>query len=213
VASRYCGRLLREAVIDGSAAPEAEVRGRTMGTRGDRTVIADHVSLTNRVRLFATALVLTAFAAGQALAQSADLPNRKDPLAGITTAGQPSADQLAAAAKSGIKTVIDLRGVSEDRGMDERSTVEKLGMSYVTLPVEGGNGVTYANATALDKLLASAKGPVLVHCATGNRAGALLALRGKLKGADNDSALALGVASGLTGLKPAVEKKLAQGHD
>lgn len=171
-----------------------------------------HLSIP-RAGLFAAMLALTAFGVGQAFAQSTDLPNRKDPVAGLTTAGQPSAEQLAAAAKSGVKTVIDLRALTEDRGMDERAAVEKLGMSYVTLPVEGGNGVTYANATALDKLLANAKGPVLVHCATGNRAGALLALRDKLKGADNDAALAFGVASGLTGLKPAVEKKLAQGHD
>jgi uncharacterized protein (TIGR01244 family) len=171
-----------------------------------------HLSIP-RAGLFAAVLALSAFGVGQAFAQSTDLPNRKDPIPGITTAGQPSADQLAGVAKSGIKTVIDLRGLAEDRGMDERAAVEKLGMSYVTLPVEGGTGVTFANATALDKLLGSAKGPVLVHCATGNRAGALLALRAKLKGADNDAALALGIASGLTGLKPAVEKKLEQGHD
>jgi len=173
---------------------------------------AHHFSIP-RARLFAAVLALAAFGVGQAFAQPTDLLNRKDPIPGITTAGQPSADQLAAVAKTGIKTVIDLRGLAEDRGMDERAAVEKLGMSYITLPVEGGAGVTYANATALDKLLASAKGPVLVHCATANRAGALLALRAKLNGADNDAALALGVAGGLTGLKPAVEKKLEQGHD
>jgi uncharacterized protein (TIGR01244 family) len=175
-------------------------------------MIAKHVLPTYRSRLIA--LTLAAFAAGQAFAQSPDLPNRKDPLEGITTAAQPSAAQLAGAAESGFKTVIDLRGVKEDRGMeDEQSTVEDLGMSYIALPVEGSDGVTYANATALDKLLAGAEGPVLIHCASGNRAGALLALRDKLAGADNAAALALGVASGLTGLKPAVEQKLAQGHD
>ena len=168
---------------------------------------------TRRSGLAAMAMLLASLAAGQALAQSTDLPNRKEPLPGITAAGQPSAEQLAAAAKSGIKTIIDLRGVNEDRGMDERATVEKLGMSYITLPVEGSPGVTYANATALDKVLAGAKGPVLLHCATGNRVGALLALRDKQGGATNESALALGVASGLAGLKPAVEQKLAQGHD
>ena len=178
-----------------------------------RIVNTSHVLPTHRIRLFAITLILASLAAGKVLAQSTDLPNRKDPLEGITTAAQPSAEQLAAAAKSGFKSVIDLRGVNEDRGMDERSTVEKLGMSYVTLPIEGSGGVTYANATALDKLLAGAERPVLIHCATGNRAGALLALRDKLDGADNESALALGVASGLTGLKPTVEQKLAQGHD
>jgi uncharacterized protein (TIGR01244 family) len=160
------------------------------------------------------ALALASLAAGQTLGQSPDLPNRKDPLEGITTAAQPSAAQLAAAAESGFKTVIDLRGVKEDRGMeDEKTTVEHLGMSYISLPVEGTDGVSYANATALDRLLAGADGPVLIHCASGNRAGALLALRDKLGSASNEAALALGVASGLTGLKPTVEQKLAQGHD
>lgn len=176
-------------------------------------MIANHVLPAERIRLVAMALVLASLAAGHAVAQSTDLPNRKDPLQGITTSGQPSAPQLAAAAESGFKSVIDLRGVNEDRGMDERSTVEGLGMSYVSLPVEGSDGVSYANAAALDKLLAGVEGPVLIHCASGNRAGALLALRDKLGGADSESALALGVASGLTGLKPTVEQKLAQGHD
>ena len=176
-------------------------------------LIATQVVRTHRSRLTAMAILLAALAAGPSLAQSTDLPNRKAPLPGITTAGQPSADQLAAAAKSGVKTIIDLRGVNEDRGMDERAAVEKLGMSYVTLPIEGSSGVTYSNATALDKLLAGAQKPVLIHCSTGNRVGALLALRDKQGGATNESALALGVASGLVGLKPAVEQKLAQGHD
>jgi uncharacterized protein (TIGR01244 family) len=159
-------------------------------------------------------LALVSLAAGPAVAQSTDLPSRKDPLEGITTAAQPSAEQLAAAAESGFKVVIDLRGTNEDRGMaDEKSTVETLGMSYVALPIDGAGGVTYANATALDKLVAEADGPVLIHCSSGNRAGALLTLRNKLAGADNESALALGIASGLTSLKPAVEQKLAQGHD
>ncbi len=166
------------------------------------------------LRLVALTAAVVSVGAGSVFGQSADLPSRKDPLEGITTAAQPSAEQLAAAAQSGFKVIIDLRGVSEDRGMpNEKATVETLGMSYVALPVEGAGGVTYANATALDKLLADIEGPVLIHCASGNRAGALLALRNKLAGADNETALALGIASGLTSLKPTVEQKLAQGHD
>jgi hypothetical protein len=41
----------------------------------------------------------------------------------------------------------------------------------------------------------------------------VLALRDKLAGADNEKALAPGLASGLTSLKRTVEQKLAQGHD
>ena len=166
-----------------------------------------------RRSLLVAGMVLTCLAAAPAFTQAPDLPNRKEPLAGITTAGQPSEAQLAAAAAAGYKTVIDLRTPSENRGMNEKAAVEGLGMSYVNLPVDGAGGVSFANATALDELLRKADGPVLLHCASANRAGALLALRAKLEGADNDAALALGVAGGVTGLKSAVEQKLAAGHD
>ncbi|MEY4932324.1 MAG: hypothetical protein RLZZ403_644 [Pseudomonadota bacterium] len=159
--------------------------------------------------VFMSALVWS----GLALSQAASLPNRKDPLEGITSAGQPTSEQFSAAATEGFKTVIDLRPASEDHGLDEKATVEKLGMRYVTLPVNGAKDVTYANAAALDKLLAEAKGPVLLHCGSGNRAGALLALRAKLKGADDETALALGVASGVTGLQPTVIERIKAGKD
>jgi uncharacterized protein (TIGR01244 family) len=161
----------------------------------------------------ATLTLLACFGTGLAFAQSADLPNRNDALEGITTAGQPSAEALAAVAAAGYKSVIDLRGATEDRGFDEQATVEKLGMSYVNLPVAGAAGVTYANASELDRLLADLPKPVLLHCSTSNRVGALLALRAQQGGADNQSALDFGTANGLVSLKPAVEEKLAVGHD
>jgi protein tyrosine phosphatase (PTP) superfamily phosphohydrolase (DUF442 family) len=148
-----------------------------------------------------------------ALAQSADLPNRHDVLEGITAAGQPSAAALDAVAKAGYKSVIDLRALTEDRGFDEKATVEGLGMSYVSLPVDGAGGVSYANAGELDKLLAELPKPILLHCASSNRVGALLALRAKADGADDAAALELGVANGLGSLKRAVEQKLSAGHD
>jgi uncharacterized protein (TIGR01244 family) len=147
------------------------------------------------------------------LAQSADLPNRHDTLEGITTAGQPSEAALSALAAAGYRSVIDLRGANEDRGLDESKTAETLGLRYVNLPVEGAAGVSYANAEALDKLLAELPKPVLLHCSTGNRAGALLALRAKANGANTGAALELGLANGLAGLKPVVEEKLNAGHD
>jgi uncharacterized protein (TIGR01244 family) len=173
------------------------------------------VSIRARVCARALTLALACSWAGLALSQiqGVDLPNRKDPLYGITASGQPSAEQLTAAAAAGFKTVIDLRTASEDRGMDEKATVEKLGMGYLSLPVDGAKGVTYANATALDKMLSDASRPVLIHCSSGNRVGALLALRAKLKGADAEPALAIGVAGGLTRLEDTVEQKLAAGHD
>jgi hypothetical protein len=97
----------------------------------------------------AMGLLLAWLATAQALAQSTDLPNRKDPLEGITTAGQPNGQQLAAAAASGFKSVIDLRGPLEDRGMDEKAAVEALGMSYIGLPVEGAGELPTATRPRL----------------------------------------------------------------
>jgi uncharacterized protein (TIGR01244 family) len=150
-----------------------------------------------------------ALASGLA-AQSIDLPNRREPLPGITTAGQPSGASLEAAARAGFHTVIDLRGLAEDRGFDERATVEGLGMHYASLPIDGAAAVTYKNAAELDRLLAELPKPVLVHCASANRAGAMLALRAKLNGASNAEAIELGVAAGLVGLKATVEQRLAE---
>jgi protein tyrosine phosphatase (PTP) superfamily phosphohydrolase (DUF442 family) len=70
--------------------------------------------------------------------------------------------------------------------------------------------VTYANANELDRLLAQFDKPVLVHCGSGNRAGALLALRAKLNGADDETALEAGRDTGLTGLEPVVKQRLEE---
>jgi len=161
----------------------------------------------------AVVVLVTLSFTGTTFAQALDLPNEKAPLEGITTSGQLTAAQLRAVASAGYRTVIDLRAPSEDRGMNEKTAVDALGMTYVNLPVDGAAGVTFANAAALDALLSNAAQPVLLHCSTGNRAGALLALRAKLRGADDAAALALGVAAGVTALKPTLEQKLAQGHD
>jgi uncharacterized protein (TIGR01244 family) len=135
-------------------------------------------------------------------------PHRNFPLASVMTAGQPTAAALEALATQGYVTVIDLRAASEERGFDEAGTVEKLGMKYVSLPVAGAEDVTYENARMLNRLLAEAHGPVLLHCSTANRAGAMLALSARMRGESADAALALGVRGGMTGLRPVVERAL-----
>jgi uncharacterized protein (TIGR01244 family) len=137
-----------------------------------------------------------------------DLPKYNYPLPRIMTAGQPTVEGLQFAAADGYRTVIDLRGPKEDRGFDEGAAVRELGMSYVSLPIEGADGVSFENATALDRMLAEIDGPVLIHCTTGNRAGALLALRAGLHGADTGSAMTIGRNAGLTALRPIVEQRM-----
>ena len=126
----------------------------------------------------------------------------------FVSTGQPDAEILAIAKDAGIATIVDLRAPNENRGIDEVAEVEALGMRYVSLPVAGGEDVNFDNAVALDKILAASDGPVLLHCASGNRVGALFALRESLKGASDDEALTVGKSAGLTRLESVVKNRL-----
>lgn len=132
------------------------------------------------------------------------------PVDGITSAGQPDKAALKVFADSGYATVIDMRGREEDRGFDEAAFVENQGMHYVAFPIASEDDVSFDSARKLDDLLQSSAGPVLVHCASGNRVGALLALRASLHGADDEDALKLGRDGGLTRLEPVVRERLAE---
>lgn len=129
---------------------------------------------------------------------------------GITSSAQPNKAALKVFAESGYVAVVDLRRDSENRGLDERAEVEKLGLDYVQLPIDGGDGVTFENAGKLEQILAGYDGPVLVHCGSGNRVGAVLALRESLNGADDDDALEYGKSAGLTGHEAIVRQRLEE---
>jgi len=142
------------------------------------------------------------------LATASELPFHQ-PRPGLYTHGQPSAGQLQQAASAGITTVIDLRGPAEDRGYDQQAAAEALGLRYVRLPVAGPDDLNADNARALHQILAHHSGPVLLHCGSANRAGALLALRAaQQQGWETVSALELGHAAGMRSLTPVVQRLL-----
>lgn len=156
-----------------------------------------------RLGLFAAlfALVLPAW--------SAELPFAQ-PRPQLYTAGQPSAAELQQAAAAGVTTLIDLRQPDEARGFDETAAAERLGLRYVRIPVAGAAGLTEANAQALRTALAQSQGPALLHCASGNRAGALLALLQAREGASVEDALTFGRAAGMTSLEAPTRVLLEQ---
>ncbi len=121
--------------------------------------------------------------------------------------GQPDQQVLQNASAAGVVAVIDLRTDGEDRGLDEPSAVAALGMEYVSLPI-GRSDITFESAAALDELLAGIDGPILLHCGSSNRVGALVALSESMHGASDEDALAAGKAAGLTRLEPAVKEVL-----
>jgi uncharacterized protein (TIGR01244 family) len=162
-------------------------------------------SFARHVRLGALAALLA-----MALPAVADTLPFAQPRPQLYSAGQPSAAQLQQAADAGVTTVIDLRQPDEDRGFDETAAAERLGLRYVRIPVAGAAGLTDANAHALRTALAQSSGPVLVHCASGNRAGALLALSNARDGASVEHALQLGRDAGMTSLEAPTRALLEQ---
>jgi len=129
------------------------------------------------------------------------------PVDGVTVAGQPDEAGFQVFAEFGYAAVIDLRTEGEDRGMDEPATVEDLGMDYINLPI-GRDGITFENAKTLRSLVDGYDEPVLVHCGSANRVGALFALSAFEESGDAEKALEAGRAAGLTRMEPVVKEVL-----
>jgi uncharacterized protein (TIGR01244 family) len=132
------------------------------------------------------------------------------PVDGISAAGQPDYVALAVFADRGYVAVIDLRAEHEPRGLDEKTAVEDLGMDFVLMPIVDTAAINFENARRLDELLKQYDEPVLIHCGSSNRVGALLALRASLNGADDEGALQTGRDGGLTGLERRVVEVLEE---
>ena len=130
------------------------------------------------------------------------------PGSGIVTSGQPDEAAFRNIAGAGYSTVIDMRAADEDRGLEEQRIVEALGMTYLLFPIAGKQDVSFEKAAALNEILGGLDGPVLVHCKSGNRVGALFALRAKNNGASSEEALAIGKAAGMTRLEKLVQERL-----
>jgi len=141
---------------------------------------------------------------------SAEIANLSIPEDKVVASGQPTQEQLPLLAQAGIKHVISLRTEGEI-DWDESAVVTAAGMEFHSLPISGRDGVTPANAQTLEQLLASLDGqPVLLHCGSSNRVGALKAITAlQTLGASVEEALAEGRRWGLTGMEPMVRTILA----
>lgn len=139
------------------------------------------------------------------------IPNLLHPEPRGLSGGQPGPEQLDAVAKSGIGSVINLRPESEDPGFDEASKLGELGLAYTVLGIAGPEDLTADNARKLDRLLAEySDTTTLVHCGSGNRVGALMALRAAwVQDKPRDEALEIGRQWGLTKLEGVVDQLLS----
>ena len=96
------------------------------------------------------------------------------PLPWLATAGQPSAEQFAAAHAAGVKVVIDLRDPAEPRPFDEAATLRTLGIEYINIPVSPSAPTTASLEKIVAALRANAGNPTILHCASANRVGGAL---------------------------------------
>lgn len=135
---------------------------------------------------------------------------RMHTLGGVFLASQPKPEDFAQAKKGGVKTVIDLRRAGEVKEFDERKTVEAQGLKYVNLPFEGPDELTESIFDSVRAQLATAERPILMHCSSANRVGAVwLPYRVLDGGLTYDEALA---EAKIVGLKSADYEKKARAY-
>jgi len=140
-----------------------------------------------------------------------NLPNRQVPFDGLLVGGQPTFDQIKQAAETGFKAVINLRTDNELPDPDqEKVWVEGSGMKYIHIPVALTEGLTPQNAEIFaDALSRPENYPLIVHCKSGERVGAMLALKAfYIDEKEIGDALLIGESAGLIRLAPAVKKIL-----
>lgn len=128
----------------------------------------------------------------------------------IYLASQPAADDFKLAKERGVRTVLNLRMPDELKDFDEPALVRELGMEYVSLPFQSPDSLTPKLLDSGRALLRDAsRHPLLVHCHSANRVGAIwLAYRVMDGGLDYASALA---EAKEVGLKSApLEEKVKQ---
>ncbi len=147
------------------------------------------------------------------LSDNAELKSQLDPLFipddNTVVTGALNKEKIAAIAAAGIEHVINMQP-EEELDFDEKAEVEAHGMTYSHLPISGADDLKQLNLLEFDKILRQQHGRrVLMHCKSGNRVGACVALRqGWLRGRKMETAMKRGREHGLTGLEQEVHNRL-----
>ena len=114
----------------------------------------------------------------------------------LAAAGQPTMETLRGLGKMGFKTVVTLRTPGEIEE-DEGAIVREAGLDYVSVPISSGS-FSSADVDAVARVLDDeTTAPVLLHCASSNRVGGVLAVLEARRGKSTEDALAFGKQAGL----------------
>lgn len=148
---------------------------------------------------FAAAVLLAAGSLSAGVPETVDasrIPAYRRISPDVVTAGQPTPEALAQLGALGFRTVVNLRTEAEG-ALEERAAVEAQGLRYVHVPVTPET-FSAADVEAVEKVLADpTAGPILLHCHSSNRVGAVWAAVQARKGRNVDEALAAGREAGL----------------
>jgi tyrosine-protein phosphatase SIW14 len=132
-------------------------------------------------RSMALGLILALFSfsviAQQPEASHKELPNFHRVDENLYRGGQPKTGGLKKLAELGIKTVINLRGESDDTRAEGREAV-RLGMRYFSIPMSAAGRPTEEQVKRVIEIIEEKeKAPVFVHCRRGSdRTGAIVAI-------------------------------------
>jgi protein tyrosine phosphatase (PTP) superfamily phosphohydrolase (DUF442 family) len=135
----------------------------------------------------------------QLLDAIAGVANACEPIPGIVTGGQPTAEHLAALKRAGCAVVIDIREPMEPQPFRTPDAVAAAGLEYRSIPVGHGavSDATFGRLVDAVRELAGKK-PAFVYCASGNRVGASLLPYFMLEqGMDEEQAVAQALRVGL----------------
>jgi hypothetical protein len=134
----------------------------------------------------------------------------KGPEASLLCSGQPTPEQFRKLAENGVARVVCLRKKNESGTGWEEDLAPHSGIEFVRFVVEGPQDMTEAKAREFAALIGDGA-PTLVACGSSNRVGAMMALKAKfVDGKSKEEALAIGKASGLKALEPAVTEALSK---
>jgi uncharacterized protein (TIGR01244 family) len=126
------------------------------------------------------------------------IPNYSRLRPDLATAGQPTEVGLRRLRELGFRIIIDLRAPAEGTAA-EKAAVEAAGLRYVSVPVMPET-FRREDVDAVARILDEpGRGPVLLHCATGNRVGGVWTVLQATKGRPYEDAEAEGRKIGLRG--------------
>ena len=148
---------------------------------------------------------------------SSDIANYTRVAPNVALAGRLEGNGVREAQTLGFSLIIDLRQPDEEGVADELKAAQALGMNYRNIPLSSDESASEDVAAIAPLLNDDTNYPVLIHCASANRAGAFWALYRARAGVDPITAIEEGRAGGmrsreklvraLLGLSPTTETK------